>query len=668
MIVFTALIKSILTQDLFLAFFLQTVLLLFTPELIILIRRYEKKSLLFTILSLIPVTAILAVLIFLPIKVGPTVTFDFSSLFLMLILAFSGNIVSVFTFIISLGFAVIKYGGDVWLRLIPYIVSSLLVLFGQMLLGKSGFVKKRYYLYVLFEVLVISIAVLLTSALKEATTPVMITSGIILFLIVPLFTLLIILVFNKNRKFLLKHQVVINKEMLQRLLLTSAYNIQIIAVDLDFNYLSFNEHHERVLADLYKAKAVVGLNFLTLISDSVDRLRIENCLSRAFQGEIFEVEIEPGIRKGLSFQESYAPIKGPNGEIIGATIFISELSERVERENRIKYLSYHDQGTGLYNRRYFDDYARNLKDYKGPVSVVYADINGLKITNDLFGHDAGDELLIAVTKKLETEFPSEMIARIGGDEIVVILRSGEVKELEKKIKQIQKELQATVISHLIVSVSFGVALAKSGVLVSKAIQEAEDRMYRDKLSSVNAQHKDVVDVLLKKINHDYQLEELNEEILDLVVKMGRVLTLSNGSLELLKGVVALQLTSCIYTPDRCPYLGRQPNFEESTILRKRLTVINRLILTSELYNPVSFDLVSIFENYNGSGAPRGLHGDEIPLKARIVRVVIDYVNLKWRDKVGPAEVLTRLEEQVGELYDPLIFETLKNLVTASAVN
>lgn len=662
MIVFATLIKSILNQELFLAFFLQTVLLLFSPQLIILIRRFEKKSLLFTSLSLLLVAAILAGLIFLPIEVGPTVTFDFSAFFLMLILVFSGNIVSVATFIISLAFAAIKYTDAVWLRLIPYLVSALLVLFGRMLLGKSGFVKKRFYLYVLFEVFLISIALFLTSALKDATNPAMVTSAIILFLIVPIFSPLIILEFNRNRRFLLKHEVVINKEMLQRSLLASAYNIQIIAVDPDFNYLSFNEHHEHVLADLYKAKPGVGLNFLTLISDPVDRGRIEKCLSRAFQGEVFEIEIEPGIRKGLSFQESYAPIKGPNGEIIGATIFISELSERVAREKQIKYLSYHDQGTGLYNRRYFDEFTRNLKDYKGPVAVLYADINGLKITNDLFGHDAGDELLIAVTRKLESEFPSEMISRIGGDEIVVILRSGEVKELEKRVKQIQKELHGTIISHLIVSVSFGVALAKSGALVSKAIQEAEERMYRDKLSSVNARHKDVVDVLLKKINHDYKLEQFNEEILALVVKIGQALLLTESSLELLKGVIELQLTSSIYTPDHCPYLGRPVSFEESTILRKRLTVVNRLILTSEVYNAVTFDLVSIFENYNGSGAARGLHGEEIPLKARIVHLVIDYVKLKWSEKLAPQAVLARLEPEVGVLYDPFVFATFKKIV------
>ena len=68
-----------------------------------------------------------------------------------------------------------------------------------------------------------------------------------------------------------------------------------------------------------------------------------------------------------------------------------------------------------------------------------------------------------------------MIARIGGDEIVLVLQTGEVKELEKNILRIKKELQETIVSHLVVSVSFGVAIAKTGTAVFKAVQEAEDK-------------------------------------------------------------------------------------------------------------------------------------------------------------------------------------------------
>ena len=662
MAIFTTLIQSLLNQNLFVAFILQTVVLLFAPQLILLILNSQKKSRLLTALSTLPVIAGLAVLIFFPIKVGTNVSIDFSSFFLMLILAFSGSIVGTVSFIVSIAFLLVKYFDGFWLRLIPYIVSLFLVIFGRNIRFKRNFNKKRYYVYVFAEALLTSASVFLTSSLIGEASQVLITGGVILFLVAPIFLVIIVLVFNRNKNFLINYEIVANQERLHRSLLTSAYNIQIIAVDLDFNYLSFNEQHERVLADLYNTKPVVGLNILSLINDPVDRSRVERSLSRALQGEIFEADIELGARKGLSFQESYAPIRESNGEVIGATIFVSELSERLEREKRIQYLSYHDQGTGLYNRRYFDEFTRNLTDYKGPVCVVYADINGLKITNDLFGHEAGDELLIAVTNKLQSEFQNEMIARIGGDEIVLVLQTGEVKELEKNILRIKKELQETIVSHLVVSVSFGVAIAKTGTAVFKAVQEAEDKMYSDKAKSVNGQNKDVVEVLLTKMYTDFNLIVSNHEVNDLALEVGQELSLTNGSLDSLKEVAKLQLVAYVYTPDRCPHIGRKVSFEESSILRKRLSVINRLILTTEIFNPISLDLVSIFENYNGSGAPRGLQHEEIPLKARILRLVIDYVNLKWREKLSPQEVLNKLEPNIGELYDPQVYATLVKLL------
>ena len=263
MAIFTTLIQSLLNQKLFVAFILQTVVLLFAPQLILLILNSQKKSRLLTALSTLPVIAGLAVLIFFPIKVGTNVSIDFSSFFLMLILAFSGSIVGSVSFIVSIAFLLVKYFDGFWLRLIPYIVSLFLVIFGRNIRFKRNFNKKRYYVYVFAEALLTSASVFLTSSLIGEASQVLITGGVILFLVAPIFLVIIVLVFNRNKNFLINYEIVANQERLHRSLLTSAYNIQIIAVDLDFNYLSFNEQHERVLADLYNTKPVVGLNILS---------------------------------------------------------------------------------------------------------------------------------------------------------------------------------------------------------------------------------------------------------------------------------------------------------------------------------------------------------------------------------------------------------------------
>lgn len=651
---------NLLDLELFHELILQALILFVFRQFIFAIRDFRKTPWKHITVSLVAIIPLFAVLIFFPVTLGPTVTFDFSSIFLMIVLSFFGNLVSIISFITAIVFTVLKYTNDSWLRLIPYLVGSLLVVLGVFIKRKSS--NKVLYTYVFIALLLNSVAIFLTSALVDRTPPILLLSAIILFILAPLFGGFIATVFYHNDKLLNDHEKLVNQAVLQKSLFTSAYKIQIIAVDRNFNYLTFNEHHERLLFKLYKSKPIIGQNFLNNITDAVDRHRLERGLSKALNGEIFELEVEDAGRKKLSFQESYAPIKNQNNEIIGATIFIYELSERVEREKRIEYLSYHDQGTGLYNRRYLDKYVRDLKNYNGEVCVIYSDINGLKITNDLFGHDAGDELLIAVTSKLESEFKNGMIARIGGDEIIIIVRSGEINEIEKKIKRIQKEFKTMVVSHLVVSVSFGVALAKNGSLVFKAHQEAEDKMYRDKLNNVNVQNKEVVDVLLKKFSDDYNLRKPNEEVLDLSLKIGRELYLTETSLNLLKVVVEHQYISWIYTTDLSPYIFSDISVEDSAVIRKRLTILNRLILTTAIYDTVSFDLVAIFENFNGSGQPRGLQGEEIPLKARIIRPVIDYVNLKYRNGMSDKEALEHLQAESGHLYDPLIASALIKVV------
>ena len=109
-----------------------------------------------------------------------------------------------------------------------------------------------------------------------------------------------------------------------------------------------------------------------------------------------------------------------DNKIVGAVVVFKDASEIIENERKIKYASRHDYLTGLYNRSYIDivsskyDIAENW-----PISVIFVDINGLKLTNDIFGHVAGDELIrksAAVLKKSCRQ--SDVIARIGGDEFL----------------------------------------------------------------------------------------------------------------------------------------------------------------------------------------------------------------------------------------------------------
>lgn len=137
---------------------------------------------------------------------------------------------------------------------------------------------------------------------------------------------------------------------------------------------------------------------------------------------------------GTSFDveyRSYPEFK--DGKVIGAVVTFMDITERKKAYEEILYLSYHDILTGLYNKVFLEaelerlDTQRNL-----PISIIIGDANGLKLTNDVFGHAAGDKLLKKVADAIKRACrEDDIIARIGGDEFIVLLPKLLVK-MQKK--------------------------------------------------------------------------------------------------------------------------------------------------------------------------------------------------------------------------------------------
>ena len=116
---------------------------------------------------------------------------------------------------------------------------------------------------------------------------------------------------------------------------------------------------------------------------------------------------------------SYPQIK--NGEITGAVVTFMDISERKQKEAEIQYLNCYDSLTGLHNRRCFEDNRAKIDNRDNlPLSVIFADINGLKMTNDIFGHTAGDKLIKKSAEILQQVCrQNDVVARVGGDEFEI---------------------------------------------------------------------------------------------------------------------------------------------------------------------------------------------------------------------------------------------------------
>ena len=122
--------------------------------------------------------------------------------------------------------------------------------------------------------------------------------------------------------------------------------------------------------------------------------------------------------------------------------FMRDITERKRQETHIKYLSYHDALTGLYNRAFFEVECARMDALRLlPVTVVMGDINGLKLTNDVFGHAQGDKLLRTIAKIMQNCAREQDIAtRIGGDEFCLLMPYSGPNEARSLCTQIRAGL------------------------------------------------------------------------------------------------------------------------------------------------------------------------------------------------------------------------------------
>jgi diguanylate cyclase (GGDEF)-like protein/PAS domain S-box-containing protein len=170
------------------------------------------------------------------------------------------------------------------------------------------------------------------------------------------------------------------------------------------------------------------------------------------------------------------------GEVCHAAM--SDITVRKQAEEKLKYLSVHDVLTGLYNRTFFVGEMERLE--RGrifPISIVVADVDHLKETNDQQGHAAGDVLLKRVAKALTAAFRAEdVIARIGGDEFAVLLPGVDVIEVLAAMKRVQQVIQEdnTVQTGTPLRLSLGMSTARYPPSLSDTLHEADANMYLEK--------------------------------------------------------------------------------------------------------------------------------------------------------------------------------------------
>lgn len=197
-------------------------------------------------------------------------------------------------------------------------------------------------------------------------------------------------------------------------------------------------------------------------------------VNRTLEGKRIEVSI------------SWSVVPGHEEDLSKVIVSMLDITERRAAEKKLRYISSHDALTGLYNRAYFDEEMSRLEHSRQfPISVIMVDVDKLKKINDRDGHAAGDAMLQNVASVLNRVFRSEdVVARIGGDEFVVLLPNIDASGAAKAIQRIRHKVieHNQDQRHPPLSLSIGVSTALKPGSLSAALIEADANMYLDKYS------------------------------------------------------------------------------------------------------------------------------------------------------------------------------------------
>lgn len=346
-------------------------------------------------------------------------------------------------------------------------------------------------------------------------------------------------------------------------------------------------------------------------------------------------------------------------ELVGVTF---NIDARKKAEEKILYLSYHDSLTGLYNRRYYEVELRRLDTKRNlPITLVMIDANGLKLVNDAFGHQAGDKLLQRIAFILKKQCRSdEIVARIGGDEFILLLPGTEKAGGQRLVDRINKAVASKTNKKEMLSISIGIA-TKDDVAkdMREIFKEAEDDMYRHKLSDSASMRSKTIDLILESLYEKNNREmHHSKRVSELCGKIATALQLSKESINLIKIAGLMHDIGKIGIPDSILNKNGNLTSEEWDEVKRHSEVGYRILSSVTEFSEISEYVLSHHERWDGTGYPRGLQGEDIPFMSRIIALADAYDAMtsdrSYRKGLSDQEAITEIMNYSGKQFDPNI--------------
>lgn len=314
-----------------------------------------------------------------------------------------------------------------------------------------------------------------------------------------------------------------------------------------------------------------------------------------------------------------------------------------------------DSLTGLYTREYFIRELSVMDVNDDSLTIVIINITGLKLINESFGYDIGDEILQDVAMVLSEVFHDSMIARMSGSRFSVLQFGISEDALNKRLKSIIKSYASK--DNYSINLHFGYYMRnKSDLSPYDVFKRAEEVLYYNKLLSEQRHQDEHADKLYGNFNKILpSLSTHLKRCSELAEGFSEYLKLPKDQVRDIKNAALLHDIALTFVPTLTDYKVKFEDDFGKRLYRNHVSKGFEIALESGLNSRTAKTILHHHENYDGSGYPDQLSGDSIPYEAQIVAIV-DFVDMVIHYHNQSKELEKLLELKIGvEFSQELVY-------------
>ncbi|RAK04870.1 PAS domain S-box-containing protein/diguanylate cyclase (GGDEF)-like protein [Halanaerobium saccharolyticum] len=372
----------------------------------------------------------------------------------------------------------------------------------------------------------------------------------------------------------------------------------------------------------------------------------------------YELQLQSGTRKvWLLINSKEMPYQEADTWIY----IIKDITEQKEKEEKIKYMLYHDDLTNLYNRRFLSDNLLGTSEILtcNAAGIIVLDINNLKLINETFDNQLGDQIIIKISKIIESATNAgDFLLRTGGDEFLIILPDKNLLETEAVMEKIKQKSEEKYEEKIQLSIGAGAAVSDNiQANLTAVIDKATENMYLNKLTENYSIKSHIIKSMLVTLQvKSFETEDHASRMDTLAILLGKKAGLSRYQLDELSMLAKLHDIGKVAIPESILKKAEKLDQEEFNLVKTHPEIGYRIVKTVPHLNEVAEGVLAHHERWDGQGYPQGLKKEEIPLIARIITIIDSFDVMtnerSYKKAYSIKYSLTELEHCAGSQFDP----------------